>query len=90
MRDERKIDRNSVISASEIGQYCYCSIAWYLQKQGFKPDSELLETGQKKHDELGQLIYNAERKMVKSRILELIGYIVLFFSILLLIFEVLL
>ena len=90
MRDEKKIDRNSVISASEIGQYCYCSIAWYLQKQGFKPDSELLETGQKKHDELGQLINNTERKMVKSRILELIGYIVLFFSIVLLIFEVLL
>jgi len=90
MRDERKIDRNSVISASEIGQYCYCSIAWYLQKQGFKPDSELLETGKKKHDELGQLINNTERKMVKSRILELIGYTVLFFSIILLIFEVLL
>ena len=90
MRDERKIDRNRVISAFEIGQYCYCSIAWYLQKQGFKPDSELLETGQKKHDELGYLINNVERKMEKSRILALIGYIILFVSIILLIFEVLL
>ncbi len=90
MRDERKIDRNSVISASEIGQYCYCSIAWYLQKQGFKPDSGLLEIGQKKHDELGQLINNTEKKMVNSRLFALIGYIVLFVSILLLIFEVLL
>ena len=90
MRNEEKIDRNNVISASEIGQYCYCSIAWHLQKQGFKPDSELLKTGQKKHDELGYLINNFERKMVKSRILALIGYIVLFVSIILLIFEVLL
>ena len=90
MRNEEKIDRNNVISASEIGQYYYCSIAWHLQKQGFKPDSELLETGQKKHDKLGYLINNIERKMVKSRILALIGYIVLFVSILILIFEVLL
>jgi ATP/ADP translocase len=89
MKNEGKIDRNSVISASEIGQYCYCSIAWYLQKRGFKPDSEMLETGQKRHDELGQLINKTERKMVKSRILAVIGYIVLFFSILIIIFEVL-
>ncbi len=90
MRNQGKIDNNSVISASEIGQYCYCSIAWYLQRQGIKPDSELLETGQKRHDELGKLINKAERKMVKSRILALIGYMVLFLSILILIFEVLL
>ena len=90
MKDERKINRNIVISASEIGQYCYCSIAWHLQKQGYKPNSESLNVGQKKHDELGQSINDAERKMVKSRILELIGYMVLFLSILLLIFEVLL
>lgn len=90
MRNEEKIDRNSVISASEIGQYCYCSIAWHLQRQGLKPDSEMLEEGQKKHDELGHLINKTERKMVKSSILAMIGYIILFVSILLLIFEVLL
>lgn len=90
MRNEGKTDRNSVISASEIGQYCYCSIAWYLQRQGFKPDSEMLKVGQKKHDELGYLINKTEGKMVKSRILAVIGYMVLFLSILILIFEVLL
>lgn len=90
MRNEIKSDRNIVLSASEIGQYCYCSIAWFLQKQGFKPDSESLKIGQKKHDDFGQLIKEIEVKMVKSKILGLIGYIVLFFSILLIIFEVLL
>lgn len=88
MRNEGKIEKNSVISASEIGQYCFCSISWYLQKQGFKPNSELLEIGHKKHDEIGQLIKKTEIKIVKSKILALIGYIVLFLSIFILIFEV--
>lgn len=89
MRNEGKRDRNNVISASEIGQFCYCSIAWHLQRQGLKPDSESLEKGQKKHDDLGQLMHRNERKIVKSKILATAGYIILFFSILLLIFEVL-
>lgn len=90
MRNEIKSERNIVLSASEIGQYCYCSIAWFLQKQGFKPDLELLKIGEKKHNDLGNLIKEIEVKMVKLKILELIGYIVLFFSIILLTFEVLL
>ena len=90
MRNKIKSERNTVLSASEIGQYCYCSIAWFLQKQGFKSDSELLKIGQKKHDDLGQLIKEIEVKMIKSKILELIGYIVLFIGILIIIFEVLL
>jgi hypothetical protein len=88
MRNEGKIDKNSVISASEIGQYCFCSISWYLQKQGFKPNSELLKRGEKKHYEIGRLIKKTEINMVKSKILALIGYIVLFLSIFILIFEV--
>ena len=90
MINDIKLDKNNVISASEIGQYCYCSISWYLQKQGFKPNSEFLDLGQEKHNELGRIIKNAERKMLKSRIIGVIGYIFLFFSILILIFEVLL
>lgn len=86
MRNKKK--RDEVISASEIGQFCYCSIAWYLQKQGFKPNSELLVIGEKKHDEIGRIIKKTEKNMVKSKILALIGYIVLFLSIFILIFEV--
>ncbi len=88
MKNYVKGEKNSVISASEIGQYCFCSISWYLQKQGLKPNSELLEIGQKKHDELGELINKAEKEIVKLKILTFIGYFVLFFSILILIFEV--
>ncbi len=90
MINKKKIKRDEVISASEIGQFCYCSIAWYLQKQGFKPNSEFLEVGQKKHNELGQLIKKTELKTLKSKIIAVIGYIFLFFSIFLIFFEVLL
>ena len=90
MSNNRKINKNSVISASEIGQFSYCSIAWFLQKQGFKPDSDLLQIGKKKHFEIGNLINNAEKNLLKSKILAWIGYIILFFSILIFIFEVLL
>ena len=90
MRNEKKIKTDKVISASEIGQFCYCSIAWHLQKQGFKPNSEFLEAGQKKHNELGQLIKKTEVKTLTSKIIAFIGYIFLFFSIFLIFFEVLL
>jgi hypothetical protein len=45
-----------VISASEIGQYHFCSKAWHLQRCGYEPKSPMLEIGTKKHIELLQLL----------------------------------
>jgi hypothetical protein len=80
----------NVIRASEIGQYHYCSISWYLQKLGYKPKSQFLEIGSKKHEKLGNIIKHTQRNMIKSKILAAIGYLLLILIILILIFEVIL
>jgi hypothetical protein len=81
---------SDVISASEIGQFCYCSISWYLQQCGYKPDSSNLEIGIKKHKDLGRLIETTTKNSKKSKFFAAIGYIILIIGILIIIFEVIL
>jgi hypothetical protein len=90
MRDKQKFNKetNSVISASEIGQYNYCSAAWYLQKMGYKPDSPFLEIGSQKHSDLGKIIDKTGHEKKKSNILMITGFILFVISIILLIIEV--
>ena len=81
---------NDVIRASEIGQYHYCSMSWYLQKKGFQPKSPLLEAGTKKHIELGKTIDNVEHRIKKSRVFATVGWLILILAILILVFGVIL
>jgi CRISPR-associated exonuclease Cas4 len=46
--------KSEVISASEIGQYEYCSISWDLARKGYKPTSEKLEIGTMMHVGIGK------------------------------------
>jgi len=80
--------KSIIISASEIGQYHYCSIAWYLQKCGYKPKSQSLEIGLEKHKKLGETLDQVHKNLIKSKITAFFGYTILFFSLLILIFEV--
>ena len=79
-----------VISASEIGQYHYCSIAWYLQKCGYKPKSPMLDIGIKKHLELGKVMDYTQINIKKTRTIAIIGYLLLIIGILIFLFEVIL
>jgi hypothetical protein len=89
-RRKNKISENDIISASEIGQYYFCSNAWYLQKCGFEPESPQIDIGIKKHEELGKIIDNTEKEIKKSNIFTLFGVLFLIISMLLLFFEVIL
>ena len=82
--------KRRVINVSEIGQYHYCSISWYLQKCGYKPKSKSLEIGLNHHKKLGNTINQVNKNLIKSRIISLVGYILLFFGFLFFIFEVVL
>lgn len=77
-----------VISASEIGQYHFCSIAWFLQKCGYQPKSQMLDIGLKKHMELGSLMDNAQANIRKSRVMSIIGYLLFIIGLLILLFGV--
>ena len=71
---------SDVISASEIGQYCYCSISWYLQKCGYKPESPQLAEGARMHSVLGDNIDLMQKNVKLSRCLAIFGFILLFIA----------
>ncbi len=79
-----------IISASEIGQYHYCSVAWYLQKCGYVPKSPMLDVGIKKHLELGRVMDRTQLYIRKSRFIAIIGYLLLIIGVLIFLFEVIL
>ena len=77
-----------ILSASEIGQYQYCSVAWYLQKSGYEPDSRFIDIGAKKHVELGHIMDSVQTKTTLSRTLAIIGYLLITITVLLILFGV--
>ena len=79
-----------VISASEIGQYHYCSIAWYLRKCGYEPVSTLLDAGAEKHAQLGKVLDDAQTGVRRSMLLALTGFLLMMISVFIIIFEVIL
>lgn len=68
-----EFDKNETIKSSEIGQHEFCSVSWYLQRCGFKADSELLDKGSKAHVLLGNKIVSATSFERKSRIMLYLG-----------------
>ena len=78
------------IYASEIGQYHYCPVSWYLQKCGYKPNSPYLKRGESKHHSLGRIIISVEKQNRRSKILSYFGIFCLLFSLIFFIVEVIL
>jgi hypothetical protein len=84
------LKKTEVLSASEIGQYIYCSCAWWLQRYGYEPESPFLEPGKQAHVAMGNKIDGLEGKMRYSRLLALLGFAVLCVAFLLVFFGVIL
>lgn len=80
--------QNDVLSASEIGQFAYCSVSWYLQKCGYKPESAKLDVGIKKHKKMGNFLKYTEINRTRINILKIIGYFCIFFSLFFILLEV--
>lgn len=79
-----------IIYASEIGQYHYCPLAWYLQKCGYKPNSPYLKRGESKHRSLGRILIKVEKQNRQSKILSYLGLCCLLFSLIFFIVETIL
>lgn len=79
---------SETISASEIGQYQFCSVSWFLVKCGYKPKSPLLDKGLNKHKEIGEIIEFAQSNIKKSKLLSYIGYLILITAVIIFLFEV--
>jgi hypothetical protein len=84
------LKREDVITASEIGQFVYCSMSWYLQRHGFKPLSSSLEVGEKAHVDLGKVIDDIEQDMKRAKRYRAVSCLFLICAIIIVIFEVIL
>ena len=78
-----------VIRASEIGQYLYCPVAWYLHRCGYQPQSPLLEKGVQVHEAYGHILEGIDQKNQLSKRCAVIGYLFLCVLILLILYGVL-
>ena len=85
-KKQTRFKGKNFISASEIGQYIYCSVSWYLQKCGYEPDSPFLETGKEKHIKLGKIIYHTQVNTKRSRVFSIIGCYLLIIAFLLILY----
>ena len=79
---------SDIISSSEIGQFNYCLIAWYLKKCGYEPKSKNIIIGKNKHIKIGKLIDKTQLNIKKYRFIAALGYLLLFFGILIFIIGV--
>ena len=83
-----KYYKYQIISASEIGQYIFCSISWKLQKKGFIPKKKYIKRGEKAHIYHGKTIGNIEKLSISLKLIILITSILLFLALLFIIFGV--
>lgn len=72
--------RKPVIRASEVAQFCYCSVAWYLQRKGYKPESPALDFGVETHKNLGIQIETIYKREKGSKWLQWLGVCALVFA----------
>jgi hypothetical protein len=84
------LKETDIISASEIGQYHFCSIAWYLKKCGYQPESLLIKAGTVEHEKLGKILDNVETDSRKSKFVAIVGYFLLFLAAIFFLLEVIL
>jgi hypothetical protein len=82
------LKNSDVLSASEIGQYVFCSCAWQLRRLGYEPESPFLEPGKQAHVALGERMDCLERKIRYSRWCAIVGLIVLCAALVLFLFGV--
>lgn len=65
----------SPLNASEIGRYVYCARAWWLQRvMGYAPDNiQALTRGTARHEQHGQMVASAHRRIAWARALLLVA-----------------
>jgi hypothetical protein len=81
---------SNIIRASEIGQFHYCPISWYLQRHGLESVSLYLEYGKIRHERLGTIIKKTHKHTSISKKLIYTGIIGVGIAFFLILIEVIL
>jgi CRISPR/Cas system-associated exonuclease Cas4 (RecB family) len=76
-------NRSEVIAASEISQYVYCPVSWYLKRTGAPPRSPNLARGIREHIGAGKRLSLLQKRENSSRAFRLLEYFSVLVAILL-------
>jgi hypothetical protein len=90
MTKNTPLRKKPIISASEIGQYTFCSLSWYLQKCGYPPQSHRLLSGKQAHIRLGRTLDVIQEQHMFAKKILLVGWLCFIVASFILLFEVLL
>lgn len=90
MGNPKVVKKTDVLSASEIGQYSFCSCSWWLQRCGYEPESPSLEAGKQIHVTLGDTMDRFEAMIRSARWLTTLGLLIVGVALILLLFGVIL
>jgi CRISPR/Cas system-associated exonuclease Cas4 (RecB family) len=66
---------SSDITASEISQYAYCPVSWYLKRSGIPPHSDGLKRGRDEHEKAGSRLALLSRQETAASIFRLLAYL---------------
>ena len=72
---DKSRNNSDVITASEIAQYAYCPISWYLKRSGCQPNTPSMIAGIEKHAKVGEKISFVQRKETASRHFAWLGFL---------------
>jgi hypothetical protein len=81
---DKRTNNSDVITASEIAQYAYCPISWYLKRSGSRPNTPGMVAGIREHAKVGAKIALVQRKEMDSRHFALLGFLALIIALLIL------
>lgn len=71
----RRKSGSKTISASEISQYVYCPVSWYLKRSGEEPYSAGLKRGRKEHEKAGGRLAILEKREAAAGTFQKLGYL---------------
>jgi hypothetical protein len=71
----KRKNENKAISASEISQYVYCPVSWYLKRSGVPPHSSSLKRGIEEHEKAGGRLNLLERRERAAGVFRFLGYL---------------
>ncbi len=82
-KKKNQFNTSKVLTASEIGAYHYCPVAWYLKRCGFQPDSPALKEGIVHHQNVGKSIQQLPKQQHVTNILTKLALLLILISALL-------
>ena len=66
-----------IIASSEIGEYVYCPVGWYLHRTGHAPQSARIVQGTLAHFDMGLKVKKASQLKALSKIFKYLGLVIL-------------